>query len=352
VVAAGGGEAGGAAGSAHFRATIDADRAPRATPFTAILQSMATARREVPDMRGEVVACTGERAIAALAARQHGVVTRAQLRLLGLKESAIDRRVAAGRLHRLHRGVYAVGHRVLSRHGRWMAAVLACGGGAALSHASAAALWELRRAAPARVDVTVPAAGGRARRPIRVHRVATLRPHEVTIKDGIPVTTPARTILDLAATLQAAHLESVLDRNEILELTDYPSLAALARAHLGHNGSHKLLATMQTHDAGANLTRSDLEIRFRQLCHDHGLPQPRVNTTIAGKEVDFLFEPARLIVETDSWRYHKTRRAFEDDRARDVLTTKAGYRTLRFTDRQLADDSRSVAAAIRATLHS
>jgi very-short-patch-repair endonuclease len=108
---------------------------------------------------------------------------------------------------------------------------------------------------------------------------------------------------------------------------------------------------MQTHDAGANLTRSDLEIRFRQLCHDHGLPQPRVNTIIAGK-VDFLFEPARLIVETDSWRYHKTRRAFEDDRARDVLTTKAGYRTLRFTDRQLADDSRSVAAAIRATLHS
>ena len=163
---------------------------------------------------------------------------------------------------------------------------------------------------------------------------------------------PQRPILDLAATLQAAHLESVLDRNEILELTDYPSLAALARAHPGHNGSHKLLATLQAHDAGANLTRSGLEVLFRQLCHDHGLPQPRVNTTVAGKEVDFLFDQARLIVETDSWRYHRTRRAFEDDRARDVLTTNAGYRTLRFTDRQLTDDPHSVAAAIRATLRS
>ena len=301
-------------------------------------------------MRGEVVASTGERGIAALAARQHGVVTRAQLRDLGFKESAIDRRVAAGRLHRAHRGVYAVGHRLLSRHGRWMAAVLACGGGAALSHASAAALWELRRAAPARVDVTVPTAGGRAQRPIRVHRVATLRPHEVTIKDAIPVTTPARTILDLAATLQAAHLENVLDRNEILELTDYPSLAALARAHPGHHGAHKLLETLRRYDAGANLTRSGLEVLFRQVCHDHGLPQPRVNTTVAGKEVDFLFDQARLIVETDSWRYHKTQRAFENDRARDVLTTKAGYRTLRFTDRQLSEHPTSVAAAIHALL--
>lgn len=311
---------------------------------------MATARREVPDRRGEVVASTGERAIATLADRQHGVVTRAQLRALGFKESAIDRGVAAGRLHRLHRGVYAVGHRALSRHGRWMAAVLACGQGAALSHASAAALWELRRAAPARIDVTVPTAGGRADRPIRIHRVATLRAHEATVKDAIPVTTPARTILDLAATLPAAHLENVLNRMEFLRLADYPALAALARAHLGHHGAHKLLATLGRYDAEANLTRSDLEILFRQICKDHALPEPAVNTTVEGKEVDFLFRAQRLIVEADSWRYHRTRRAFEDDRARDVLTTRAGYRTLRFTDRQLTDAPHSVAAAIRATL--
>jgi len=107
---------------------------------------------------------------------------------------------------------------------------------------------------------------------------------------------------------------------------------------------------MKTHDAGTNLTRSGLEVLFRQRCHDHGLPQPRVNTTVQGKEVDFLFEAQRLIVETDSWRYHKTRRAFEDDRARDARTTAAGYRTLRVTDRRLTNDPAAVAAAIAATL--
>ena len=230
-----------------------------------------------------------------------------------------------------------------------MAAVLACGQGAALSHASAAALWELRRTAPARIDVSVPTAGGRAHRPIRVHRAATLRAHEATVKDAIPVTTPARTILDLAATLPAAHLENVLNRMEFLRLADHPALAALARAHPGHHGAHKLLATLGRYDAEANLTRSDLEILFRQICKDHALPEAAVNTMVEGKEVDFFFRAQRLIVEADSWRYHRTRRAFEDDRARDVLTTRAGYRTLRFTDRQLTDDPHSVAAASQAS---
>ncbi len=252
-------------------------------------------------------------------------------------------------MHRVHHGVYAVGHAVLTVRGRWMAAVLAGGPGAVLSHASAAALWELRGSSAALIDVTTRRTG-RARPGLRIHRPRTLRPDETTTKHGIPVTTPARTILDLAATLQAAHLENVLDRNEILELTDYPSLAALAGAHPGHRGARKLLVTLATHDAGTNLTRSGLEVLFRQLCHDHGLPAPRVNTTIHGKEVDFLFEAHRLIVETDSWRYHRTRRAFEEDRARDVLTMKAGYRTLRFTDRRLTDDPASVAAAIHAVL--
>ena len=166
------------------------------------------------------------------------------------------------------------------------------------------------------------------------------------------MTTPARTILDLAAILQAAHLENVLNRMEFLRLADYPALAALARAHPGHRGAHKLLETLGRYDAEANLARSDLEILFRQICKDHGLPEPAVNTTVEGREVDFLFRAERLIVEADSWRYHRTRRAFEDDRARDVLTTRAGYRTLRFTDRQLTDAPRSVAAAIGATLRS
>jgi very-short-patch-repair endonuclease len=288
--------------------------------------------------------------LAALATRQHGAVATRQLRALGLTTQAISQRVGAGRLHRIHHGVYAVGHRVLTVRGRWMAAVLACGPDAVLSHASAAALWDLRRSAAAYTDVTVPRTGGRKRPGIRIHRPRRLPRDEVTTRDGIPVTTPARTILDMAALLTRSRLEHLLDQAEIRELTDYRSLDAIARAHSGHHGAAKLQRAIATHYAGTNLTRSDLEILFKALCRQHALPEPRVNQTIAGKEVDFLFPAQRLIVETDSWRYHKTRHAFENDRARDVVTSLAGYRTLRFTDRRLERQPQTVAAAIAAIL--
>jgi very-short-patch-repair endonuclease len=291
-----------------------------------------------------------DRAIAALAARQHGVISRGQLPELGLRDSAIGHRVTSGRLHRVHRGVFAVGHRLLTAHGSWSAAVLACGPGSVLSHASAAALWDLRRSDAVSVDVTIRRTGRLTRPGIRIHRPRTLPRHETTTRHGIPTTTPARTILDMAAGLTQSRLERLLDQAEILELTDYPSLDALARAHPGHHGSAKLQRALVTHYAGTNLTASDLEILFKQLCHDHGLPRPRVNELVASKQVDFLFHQQRLIVETDSWRYHKTRRAFEDDRARDVLTSRAGYHTLRFTDRQLERDPDAVATAIAAVL--
>ena len=291
-----------------------------------------------------------DRAIGALAARQHGVVSRTQLRDAGLSDAAVTRRAAAGRLHRLHAGVYTVGHTVLTQHARWLAAVLACGPDAALSHTSAAALWGLRPTATANIDVTVPRTGKRSRRPIRIHRPRTLQRDETTIKDRIPVTTPARTILDVAATLRQPDLERVLDRNEILELTDYPALAATARVHPGHPGARRLLQTLDRHEAGTTLTRSGLERLFLVLCNHHGLPRPKANTTVAGKEVDFLFEAQRLIVETDSWTYHRTRTAFENDRVRDAITTAAGYRTLRFTDHHLTADPAGVAATLEAVL--
>jgi very-short-patch-repair endonuclease len=275
------------------------------------------------------------------------VIAREQLAEIGLSPDAIDYRVAVGRLHRVHQGVYAVGHPVLGRSGRWMAAVLACGPDAALSHASAAALWALQRGEPTIVDVTARRTG-RKRPGIRIHRPRT--PAETTTRDAIPVTTPARTILDMAATLTQSRLEHLLDQAEIQELTDYPALDAIATAHPGHRGAKRLQRTLSTYHAGEQLTRSDLEILFKDLCHTHGLPQPRINQPVAGKHVDFLFANERLIVETDSWRYHKTRRAFEDDRARDVLTTAAGYRTLRFTDRQLTTQPHHVANAIAAVL--
>jgi very-short-patch-repair endonuclease len=299
------------------------------------------------NIHGELGPPAVDRAIAARARRQHGVIAREQLAELGLSRDAIDHRVAIGRLHVVHRGVYAVGHTVLGRSGRWMAAVLACGPDAALSHASAAALWGLQRGEPSTVDVTARRTG-RRRPGLRIHRPRT--PAETTTHERIPVTTPARTILDMAATVTPSRLEHLLDQAEIRELTDYPSLDALARAHPGHHGAEKLKRTLHRYYAGEQLTRSDLEILFKDLCRTHDLPTPQVNQPVQGKEVDFLFAHERLIVETDSWRYHKTRRAFEDDRARDVLTTTAGYRTLRFTDRQLTKQPHAVANTIAAVL--
>ncbi len=289
-------------------------------------------------------------AIAALAADQHGVVTTRQVAALGVAERAVSRRAAAGRLHRVHRGVYAVGHPVLTGQGRLVAAVLAGGEGAVLSHASAAALWGMRSSDAERIDITVRRSGREKRSGLRIHRPRTLRPDEVTTHEGVPVTTPARTILDLAAMLGRRPLERVLDRTELLELADYPALHHIARAHPGHRGAHKLRTALATHNAGTTLTRSHLEERFLTLCREHGLPAPLVNSWPSGKEVDFRFPGHALIVEADSWTHHRSREAFENDRARDALHTRAGYRTLRFTHRQLADDPAAVAATVAAAL--
>jgi very-short-patch-repair endonuclease len=288
-----------------------------------------------------------DREIAALARRQYGVVAGHQLAAIGLPQRAVSHRVAAGRLHRVHQGVFSVGHTVLGRSGRWMAAVLACGPDAALSHASAAALWGLQRGEPNIVDVTARRTG-RKRPGIRIHRPR--RPAETTTHDRIPVTTPARTILDLAAVLTASRLEHLLDQAEIQELTDYRSLDAIARAHPGHHGAAKLQRATRTHYAGTDLTRSELEILFKQLCRDHGLPAPRVNAQIAGLEVDFHFPHARVAIETDGWAFHRTRHAFENDRRRDATLTRAGYRTLRFTHRQIAREPATVAATLAAAV--
>jgi len=309
---------------------------------------MEAARREAVDLRLEVVEPSTDRVIAALAARQHGVVALRQLRAAGITQSAVARRARTGRLHRVHRGVYAVGHPVLSREGRWIAAVIAAGAGAALSHAAAAALWELRPSAAVRTDVIVPTAGGRAKsRAIRIHRAPGLTLDEVTTLRGIPVTTAVRTILDLAAILQPRRLERVLDEAEQRELTDTPSLEALARAHPGHRGAHRLLRTLTAHVPGTTLTRSELEERFLALCDANAFERPRVNAYVLGLEVDFLFEAARLVVETDGYRHHRTRAAFERDRIRDAILAAAGYRTLRVTHRQLTGDPQQVAAAVQ-----
>ena len=249
-------------------------------------------------------------------------------------------------MHRVHRGVYAVGHPVLTVNGRRMAAVLAAGPGAVLSYASAAALWEIRPTSATRIDVSVRSAGGRGRRPgLRIHRTPTLQANEVTEHQGISVTTPARTLLDLAATLTPRALERALDEAEIKQLYDRTSLDALARAHVGERGAAALQRAIDE-DGDPTLTDSELEELMLALCDEHRLPRPRPRAWVAGLRVDFLFAASRLVVETDGYRYHRTRRAFERDRERDAILARAGYRTLRFTHRQLTRRPAEVAATI------
>jgi very-short-patch-repair endonuclease len=291
-----------------------------------------------------------DRRVAGLASRQYGVVSRRQLRDRGLSDRSITQRVAAGRLQPVHRGVFAVGHTVLVARGWWIAAVLACGEDAVLSHAAAGALWGLRRSAATTIDVTVPGSGGRQRRKgIRVHRARNLD-GQTTTEAGIPVTTPERTILDLAATLQRRPLERVLDQAENTRLTDVPSLVALARANAGHRGASKLRDALIDHDPGTTLTKSELEERFLKLCRDANLPKPIVNDYVEALEADFVFKDQRVLVETDSWRHHKTREAFESDRRRDAVHAAAGWRTLRFTHRQVKHDPAGVTEALTAAL--
>ncbi len=269
---------------------------------------------------------TADARIGQIAERQHGVVTSAQLSGAGIDRDGIAWRVRTGRLHRLYRGVYAVGHRSLSWRGRWLAAVLAAGDGAVLSHASAAALWEYLRPLPGPVHVTVAAAVRRKSRPgLRIHRSRTLAPHHVTRRHGIAVTTPARTIEDIRG-----------------ELDDRRVRRALRQAELaGHRVPH-LSATKRT--------RSDLELLFLTLCDEHGLPRPLVNHRVAGRLVDFFWPTQRLAVETDSWNYHRGSVAFEDDHARDLALRARGIAVRRYTGDQLEAAPEAVAADLREAL--
>jgi len=264
--------------------------------------------------------------IARTASQQHGVVTHRQLVEAGLGRSAISRRAQRGRLHRLHQGVYAVGHAASSNESRWMAAVLASGADAALSHGSAAALWGLLRPLRGPVDVSVPTQAGRTSRTgIRLHRCASLDLDQVTHHRGIPVTTPARTIADLQTSVP-------------------PRLVRRATRQAEMKG-FSLGSSVE-----ADGMRSDLERDFLRLCRRHGLPAPRVNVRIGRWTVDFLWPAERLVVETDSHRWHRGSVAFEDDHARDLDLRQRGYAVRRFTERQVREDAPRVVADLRDAL--
>lgn len=267
------------------------------------------------------------RSLARLAARQHGIVTSRQLEAVGIPPSTVSDWAVGGRLHRVHRGVYAVGHRRVNLRGRCLAAVFACGEAAAVSHASAAYLWDLLPSLSVPVHVTVPGRSGRRSRPgIRIHCSLLLSRSAVTTRGGIPLTMPERTLRDLKRSAERDLYLRAFRRAVDLRLIEPPSSAA------------------------DELTRSELERLFLALCRRHRLPAPEVNARVAGFEVDFLWRTERVIVETDGFRFHGDRVAFEDDRARGATLEALGCRVLRFSYRQVMGSPRVVAEAIRRAL--
>jgi hypothetical protein len=265
--------------------------------------------------------------VARIAARQYGLVTVRQLRAVGLDGAAIGRRVARRRLHRLNRGVYAVGHTALSREGWFLAAVLAAGEGAALSHEACAEHWEVRRYRASRIDVVVPSER-QGLASVRVHRCRNLHPDDVTVHKGIPVTTLARLVVDLTDRLTSWEIANVIHEAEFNDLFHLDkTLAAIDRGHGRATKAAK--QAVQLHLDGSAGVRSKNELQVLIALERNRLPEPRLNTHLNGEEVDFHWPRLKLAIEFDGSGHDRTRTQREDAR-KERAWRAAGYEVLRF----------------------
>ncbi len=297
--------------------------------------------------------------MAELAARQHAVVSLAQLDALGISRSAASRRVRSGRLHRIHRAVYALVPPVLlTRDGRYLAAVLACGPGAVLSHRSAGALIGLRDHGHTKIEVTVPHRIGRHHAGLLVHRAPGLDiAEETTSSHGIPCTTPARTLLDLAAVLPRRGLERAFDQAEVLGLLDARPLRAVLGRHPHASGHKRLAAVLAQHTGGSTITLSQFEEALLALLRGARLPLPRINEWIALPDgepairADFAWPAHRLVVEADGLRFHGHRAKFDSDRRKDQRLTMHGWRPVRFTWAHVTTHAARTERTLKALLH-
>jgi very-short-patch-repair endonuclease len=292
----------------------------------------AQRRRHPPEAREVDEMHTGDEAIATIAPGQHGIVTSAQLAAAGVGPRAIAHRVAHARLVRLHRGVFQVGP-IAARRGPQMAAVLLTGG--ILSHHTAADVWGIRAHSGA-IHVTVTGAAPRPRPGLQIHRSLSL---DAAVQDGLPLTTPARTIHDLATCLPQHELDRAVEQAQILRLATRDEIAA----DMPRRGRRALRAALN-HEP--QLTRSEAERRLLALIRQARLPRPRTNVVVHGYEVDLLWPEQGLVVEVDGYAYHSTRHAFERDRARDAALQAAGYRVVRFTWRQIVHEPHAVVAQL------
>lgn len=319
------GEAGHASGEMHVRGAFE--------PM----------RRDDGHAPGEMHA---DRAVATRAAAQHGVVTRAQLRAAGLGRGAIRHRVDSGRLHRVHQGVYRVGHAAPAPFVREMAAALAYPGRALVSHQSAAALWGLMERRPGDVHLLLGDREPDTRPGLHVHFTAHLDPRDRAVRHRIPVTSVVRTLLDIVATQPPGELARSVEAAKIRRLVNDRDLERLLERASGQRGARALRDLL----AEPAITRSEAERRMLALLRAAGLPPSDVNVRVCGQEVDMLWRAERLIVEIDGFEYHRTREAFERDRLRDARLQAAGYRVMRITWRQISERPEAVVARVAQAL--
>jgi very-short-patch-repair endonuclease len=269
----------------------------------------------------------------ALAEHQHGVVASDQLREVGYTPQAIYHRIKTGRLHPLHRGVYAVGRANVTEHGRWMAAVLACGEEAVISHSSAAALWRMGSERRGLVELSLPSLSRRCRPGLEIHQRPSLEDRDLTHEYGIPVTTPVQTLIDMALRLDRSGVERMINEADKYNLTHLPQLREALDARAGEPGVAKLRFLLDRRTF--RLTKEELERRFLPLARQAGLPTPLTGRFVNDFEVDFYWPDLGLVVETDGLRSHRTPAEQARDRLRDQAHTAAGLTPLRFTHEQV-----------------
>jgi very-short-patch-repair endonuclease/predicted transcriptional regulator of viral defense system len=284
-------------------------------------------------------------ALAALAGRQHGVVSGRQLRALGFTRDAVRRRVESRHLQRLYHGVYAVGHTALTPDSRRLAAVMACGTEALLSHRAAGSVQGLLSSSP-QFEVTLP--HGRKPKPgIVIHRSRVIHAEDRSEVRGIPITSVARTLVDLADVLSEERLAKAVHEAEVQRVFDLRAIERTLARLPGRTGRHRLRRVLAAYQPEPHFLRSEAERRFKQLCENHALPQPQFNVNLAGYEVDVFWEDVGLVVEVDGAHTHHTRRAFREDRARDRRLAGQSIQVVRVTPLDLDDDAR-LAAELRA----
>lgn len=280
-----------------------------------------------------------------LAERQHGVLTRKQLLALGMHSQAIQHRVARGRLHSTQwRGVYALGRPQLSRHGVWMAAVLGAGPGAVLSHRTAAQLWEIGATQPGEIEISVPISRRPRLRGVVVHRRTRLAADDTTTRHRVPVTSPTRTLIDLATCVTPEALEVAVNDADKLNLVRADALRAALYLYRGEPGAAVLRDLLDRHTFV--LTDSQLERRFLRIVRRAGLPKPLTQHRLDGFRVDFYWPELELVVETDGLRYHRTAAQQTADRRRDQAHIAAGRTALRFSHAQIAFGPREVESTL------